>query len=345
MSELMTTQNYAEWLEGELANGDDDRTDENRARIGAVFGVTDQYKAERIRLNMITNPLMQEMYEGALLETATLENQQYDKETTDEKTRILNSDGLQRWVTRQFQLPPGDEVEAQDRRLSNVEERNYNAAVLFGDLCNFKLVNDVFGHDNADELLKHTARIVPAQIQFRQAEPHAFARIHGDEYVGVVHGVDEDDARLMLERLQTGQLQKLATEHAQQFWNRVRKVAAGEEEHEATVIKDIDEQTGAMVELYLQLGDLRLTVDEAAIISLGMSHGSISSYEDFIALKNAADEAQTASKEEIHNAMGGAYRPVESMPQRFGATPFRLSFRGLAAWAMRHRHPRTNDHT
>ena len=320
------------WLQDGLANATEEQAAEDRSRIGELFGFEIE-DAEAYRMRLLTDRLAQKAYYGAVWNAAALENEQYDKETVDEKTRILNEKGLRRWVTRQFQIAPDEEG---DRRLSNVETRESRAAVLFGDLCNFKLINDVFGHSNADELLREAAKRLPQQIRFRQVEPHAVARIHGDEYVAVVQGIDADDAQLMLERLQAVQLEKLASPEAQLFWSRLRKVAAEEEQHEALLIKGQD--ADGLEETYLKLGDIQITADQAAVVSLGMSYGAIKSPLDLKNMKDAADDTQSASKEAIHEAMGGAYRSHEATDfQAVPVSAHRFALGGLKAWAMRHR--------
>ena len=142
----------------------------------------------------------------------------------------------------------------------------------------------------------------------------------------------------MLERLQAVQLEKLTTPEAQLFWRRLRKTANEEETHEASLVREID-ATG-VEEIYLALGDVRITADAAAVVSLGMSYGEIKTVTDLKNMKDAADETQTASKEEIHEAMGGAYRSAQEVKHGFRAVPVqwtKVAFQGLRTWAMRRR--------
>jgi diguanylate cyclase (GGDEF)-like protein len=70
-------------------------------------------------------------------------------------------------------------------------------AVLFIDLCGFKLVNDSSGHEVGDEVLRQIAR----RLRHAVREVDAVARFGGDEFVVVLTGVDETTARAAADRL------------------------------------------------------------------------------------------------------------------------------------------------
>lgn len=73
-------------------------------------------------------------------------------------------------------------------------------AVIFLDLDGFKPVNDMYGHDTGDELLKVLAKEMKKALR----EEDTLARIGGDEFVGVIINLEKhNEALLILDRLIT----------------------------------------------------------------------------------------------------------------------------------------------
>ncbi len=80
--------------------------------------------------------------------------------------------------------------------LAEVEEQT-TIAVLFLDLDDFKVVNDVLGHQAGDELLVSVARRVSAAIR----PVDIAARLGGDEFAVLVRCVDANDGERVAKRL------------------------------------------------------------------------------------------------------------------------------------------------
>ena len=69
---------------------------------------------------------------------------------------------------------------------------------IFIDLDNFKAVNDQFGHDMGDKVLKHFSDMV--QSNFRQTD--IIARYGGDEFVILLTNTSRGDAESAVQKLQ-----------------------------------------------------------------------------------------------------------------------------------------------
>jgi diguanylate cyclase len=74
--------------------------------------------------------------------------------------------------------------------IETAKARDTLLAVLFIDLDKFKQVNDVYGHDMGDELLKAVAR----QLRNTVRDGDAVARLGGDEFMIVLNGLRESES-------------------------------------------------------------------------------------------------------------------------------------------------------
>ena len=70
-------------------------------------------------------------------------------------------------------------------------------AVIFADLDHFKRINDHFGHDLGDAVLKSFADLIHAQIRSNDLA----ARFGGEEFVVLLPDADSEDALAMAERI------------------------------------------------------------------------------------------------------------------------------------------------
>jgi len=88
-------------------------------------------------------------------------------------------------------------------RLANEVARCHRSgerfAVLFLDLDNFKQVNDRFGHEAGNAVLKETARQCGAHIRLTDLA----GRYGGDEFVVVLVGTGQEGARVVGEKVRS----------------------------------------------------------------------------------------------------------------------------------------------
>lgn len=82
--------------------------------------------------------------------------------------------------------------------LDDALARKHKAAVIFVDLDDFKSINDSFGHNVGDDVLNAVARRLQANVR----SVDTVARIGGDEFAIVLHGIERADiAEYMVEKL------------------------------------------------------------------------------------------------------------------------------------------------
>ncbi|HUH67099.1 MAG TPA: sensor domain-containing diguanylate cyclase [Syntrophales bacterium] len=102
----------------------------------------------------------------------------------DPLTGLLNRRVLEQIITREF-----------DRAL----RYRTPLTVVFLDVDGFKTVNDTYGHDAGDEVLKYVA----AQLQSMSRASDIVARFAGDEFVIILPNTPPDEASEFATRLQT----------------------------------------------------------------------------------------------------------------------------------------------
>jgi diguanylate cyclase (GGDEF)-like protein len=82
--------------------------------------------------------------------------------------------------------------------ISNVKRKNTTMALLFIDLDDFKLINDEYGHDAGDAVLKNIASLLSQEVR----KTDVVARIGGDEFMLIIsEPVNREKLSLFCERL------------------------------------------------------------------------------------------------------------------------------------------------
>ncbi len=101
---------------------------------------------------------------------------------TDTLTGLPNRRALDVWAPRQ---------------LSAAARHGFSVWVVMADLDLFKKVNDTFGHDAGDTVLKSFAKLLAANI--RQSD--ICARLGGEEFLLMITHTDKKNASLVVERM------------------------------------------------------------------------------------------------------------------------------------------------
>lgn len=81
-----------------------------------------------------------------------------------------------------------------------VPDRSWKSALLLIDLDNFKELNDTFGHDIGDQLLREVAR----RLSFCVRDTDTVARLGGDEFVVILDQLDTDQSNAVAQVQRVG---------------------------------------------------------------------------------------------------------------------------------------------
>jgi diguanylate cyclase (GGDEF)-like protein len=119
---------------------------------------------------------------GIALENAKLHHLVQRQATTDDLTGLVNR--------RRF-------IEALDSEIVRAGTFHSPLSVVLGDLDHFKLVNDRFGHQTGDEVLRQFAELVRAHLR----DVDVPGRIGGEEFAILLPGTDAAGAVAVAERV------------------------------------------------------------------------------------------------------------------------------------------------
>jgi diguanylate cyclase (GGDEF)-like protein len=146
-----------------------DESGERLALFAVAMDVTDQTRREQALEQARKNAI------GMAAEAQKLAN-------TDSLTGLANRRASIDWL--------GSLVRASD------EEEDPLALLMF-DIDHFKRINDCFGHQTGDEVLKRVASIARSQVRVEDM----VGRIGGEEFVCVLSGLTVPEARALAERM------------------------------------------------------------------------------------------------------------------------------------------------
>ncbi|MEK7125160.1 MAG: GGDEF domain-containing protein [Patescibacteria group bacterium] len=110
----------------------------------------------------------------------------------DELTGVLNRRGFLEEAGKSFAAIIPAKTEDERRR-----ELPVPFSVVFLDIDNFKKVNDSFGHDAGDEVLRAVGKLLPAHFRARDA----VGRWGGEEFVIALLGADAKVTHQVAERM------------------------------------------------------------------------------------------------------------------------------------------------
>lgn len=122
------------------------------------------------------------------IEIARLKNLVY----RDELTGVLNRRGFMEDAGKMFRY-----IYSKHGLTTNRQSDKLPFSVVFIDIDNFKKINDTYGHDEGDKVLKHTARVMRNILR----ESDVYARWGGEEFVVALPQANKNTAVRVAEKL------------------------------------------------------------------------------------------------------------------------------------------------
>ena len=115
------------------------------------------------------------------------------KKANEELARLSRTDRLTGLNNR------GHWEERLEQEFRRAKRSGNNASLVMFDIDHFKQVNDTYGHQTGDEVI----RSIAAQLQSLQRETDISGRYGGEEFSVILPDTDADQASVMAERLRT----------------------------------------------------------------------------------------------------------------------------------------------
>lgn len=144
-----------------------------------VLGSLDRYSEEDMHLfEYLANQI------SIALDNAILHQQVQELSITDALTGLANRRFLNLRLAEEW---------------ARAERHHFSLTVLLADIDNFKSINDTFGHDRGDEVLRAVSDIIKGSVRREDIA----SRFGGEEFVIVLAGTDTDEAYSLAERIRT----------------------------------------------------------------------------------------------------------------------------------------------
>ncbi len=153
--------------------------------VGLVQFIIPKSYSTRVQKNVIMNLKLAERYIQEAV--PVIEAKRYAKGLRDQALK----DPLTGLYNRRFL------GEALDNIVAGVLRRKSCMGILMGDLDHFKSVNDRYGHDVGDKVLKETARILKSGARASDL----VCRFGGEEFLILLMDIHKDDAKEVAEKL------------------------------------------------------------------------------------------------------------------------------------------------
>ena len=159
--------------------------------VGGSTGGVVQFTFNRARMNNAdVKGLDRRLYKAeqyikesiSVIEAKRLTNTLKDSSLKDALTGLYNRRFLQEYT---------------EKMVAGVTRRGRNIGLLMCDLDYYKQVNDIYGHNTGDSVLKETAKIIQASV--RTAD--IVIRFGGEEFLVVLLDINEGDSRLIAEKI------------------------------------------------------------------------------------------------------------------------------------------------
>ena len=119
-----------------------------------------------------------------------------------------------------------------DEEWARSVRHNKSISVVLSDVDNFKSVNDTYGHDKGDEVLK----VLAAIFKENSRKEDIVARYGGEEFIIVLPDTTSDEARVLAERIR-----KTAENHIFEWMGRPATISVGVAAFPEIKAKDFDE--------------------------------------------------------------------------------------------------------
>jgi len=164
----------------------------DKAMAGESFSLTEEYGDEKLkRLTWMNYYSPVYSHDGNMTGlTCFVLNITERKKAEEEILYLSYHDALTGLFNRRF-------YEEEIRRLDT--ERNLPISIIVGDVNGLKLINDAFGHDKGDELLRKAALIIQSACR----TDDIVARWGGDEFVILLPNTRSDEAEKIVYRIRS----------------------------------------------------------------------------------------------------------------------------------------------